>query len=42
MGEKILMLIVMFLIIGNIDLEFKSFKLRFSGIVYKVFTSILG
>lgn len=41
MDSEILMLILMFLVIGNINLEVGKFKLKFTGIVYRIFSALL-
>lgn len=40
MGSEILMLILVFLIFGNINLEVGEFKLKFTGIGYRIFSAL--
>lgn len=40
MNEEVLLLIVIFLMIGNIDLEIGKFKFKFCGIIYRIFSAL--
>lgn len=40
MGSEILILILVFLIFGNINLEVGKFKLKFTGIGYRIFSAL--
>lgn len=41
MENEVLVLILVFLLVGNINLETGKFKLKFSGIIYKIILSLL-
>ena len=40
MENEVLSLILAFLLIGNINLEIGKFKLKFSGIIYRIFLAL--
>lgn len=40
MENEVFGLITIFLLIGNINLEIGKFKLKFNGIIYRVFSAL--